>query len=350
MDREPLLEFLARFGDLAEAPDRSTLSEAQFDLLSCPGEGWALRGPAPLDVTARERLWLLTASHEPSRRGWEVLSERNTSLVWCDLATGRVEVRDAFPPPKTKRPTTAGRRSREGPPPDEDDESAGLVTFEVRALVPGFPWAAGRHAFTLIAYDQATNTVQVELTAPPEPGTEEPPPPRPGVPWSEALRLGGLARTAAELPDARLRYDRLPETPACEALGAVLTGPSEVTAGEGPVWVHGAARALAPLTQRVAPPPDELPPPDEDEPPLPVAVVPALLALRRLDERYPETVPLRLLAFAPEAPGPDEPVELTFRANLTGLLERRLEPDPYPYQLYLIVGEHVSAPLAFTVA
>jgi hypothetical protein len=253
----------------------------------------------------------------------------NAVAVASDIGRGSVIVRPAFrndpskapgPAPKIPSADDAGKDSVVIPP--GAGGSAGTAWLDFRALL-GLPWRESQLAIRVIAFDEVSNPVLVQLSG-------------------EGSASESFSRGEALEIAANAQFAPTGETPSLDSNGVVLSlDANEAAAGTGPLRVHGALR-LPLSTQSIVPPLQWA-----DWFRLPAAIVKATLLItiknRTATARMDIAVPIR----SDRELQPGEVVDATFSLDLSKDLPVKLSPGSYC--IYLIAGEYLSGPHRLTL-
>ena len=168
---------------LAEEHD---FTKREFALLDMDFEGLAVNAPAMINPARQDRLPVVLATVETTRRQWEVFKGKNLILLACHIESGDLYLDNAYPPPE-KMPEDEPF-SRQPPEPGDTPpytSCANIEMFQARERL-NLPWEPGSFALAVISYDRVSNVVEVHLKGdqPPETGTAKPvfPAPKPNFP------------------------------------------------------------------------------------------------------------------------------------------------------------------------
>ena len=291
-------------------------------------QGIRIRAPEHLDVRTQTQLPVLLLSKCTGLRDWQVNPRRNAVLVGVDGGTGTVRAGWAFPTHKRINTERMQRSLEQADEPGPEDAASVMVSAQ---LLTGrealdLPWTAGEHSLTLIRYDWRSNTVRVRL-----------------VDRIEAQAAGYPAENARKLVSNEVpaRFQRDEHTPSVEGTGAALSAPSRAEARASGFVVRGVMRLLIPAGCIVAH--DEM-----DGARLPGAVLRGAILLIKRDELSPVQVEVEIPIFTRGKVMPGDEVEGCFTLDLyaLGLREQLLRGDTL---LYLVAGDHVSAPSSVEV-
>ncbi|MCC6558885.1 MAG: hypothetical protein IT372_38645 [Polyangiaceae bacterium] len=313
---QEVVEALGRIPDEAllegRAPD---LAQRGYDALDdVEFEGLALRAPARVEMRKRTSVPALVATEQGAERTRQVPLAHNACFLVTRLGRGDRWASPAFPPPPGKRPGPPTKQPSPARPVDPTMRVQGVELRDLREI-GALPWEPGRYAVRILAWDWQSNTVPIALDG-------DAAAPRP----ARVVAASGAPGTPDSLPS----FVRGPGSPTLEGAGTALSLPSAPVQEGAPVVARGALRLEADA---------EWPRTAEGG-----AVIPAHVVLARLGIVMPIVLDLYLPVSAAGNPAPGAAVEAYFSVDLD-----KLAPSPLPaadYQVYLIAGEHVSAPAA----
>jgi hypothetical protein len=313
----------------------------------------AISAPSRVYLDRHEELPVLVASCQTGLRRWQVNYDPNTHVIAADLATG--VVRTGLPFIKGKRELTP-QPSMSGTPPDEINARAvanSVRKINVRKYID-LPWRPSQLALAVIVYDWVSNTIVVELVG--EKDHQAALQSTPPFPREMAIELARKVRRAKEDPESLLSFEASADTPKLEGQGLALSVPDSVSGETSPVRIQGAVKVELPAGFIVEPPPDEEGAPTDDggvtsgdaEPlDVPAAVLAATLMLAELDVRYPRQGLIQVPVYSETPLKPGDTVEACFSMDLRAVLEGDLPPSTY--QVYFILGAHISGPYPMTI-
>lgn len=272
------------------------LSDTDFD-------GLLLRAPARVAIHDETTLPAVLASRETVLRAWQVMPGDNLLLFAMDLDTG--VVRFARPLADPKEALASFEDSVPRPPPPNAAAASGHDTgawhLDARALL-GLHWEPAHVNLFAISLDRASNSVQVLLDAPLAHFASGPTAPHPPAAEGSGLpsyRQGHLSPAA---PDAGATFELLVKGRDLAVAGAFVIPARDAHLAQAPRLAAAAGiRAL----------------------------VPATVAILRLDGRAPWLVPLVIPVYGDAPANPGAPLHGWFTVDVTAQLGHPLPAGHY---------------------
>lgn len=331
---------------LAEARRSGLLDE----LILLDGfQGIALGGPATVDVGSRDRLPLLWAKRAGNIRNWQVVAERNSTLIVSDLASGKITVQNAFAGPK-KIDYRDLPKSAEGDPKDvvaPQGATASCDILDVRQIM-NLPWRPGRFAISLVMFDWIANILEVELKrdgAPMSPGEADPL----AIPRAVAAEWEQKRQKAAKVTYPAFAFSPAAKTPKLQGEGIALNVPESFTGGTAPWLIHGSAHLKLSPGNLVQPPAPTSPAEKADPttPSVPDAILRVSLLLAQLDAPLRKIdVEIPVTGKGPLKAG-DE-VDVAFTVDIKAVLHSELPIAKY--QVYAAGGNQIAGPYPLVIS
>jgi len=198
----------------------SDFSNREFALLDLPFEGVAINSPSTIDLAGRGTLPLVMAIADTTRRQWEVVRNKNLTLVAMSMDTDTILIHPAIAPPE-KEPADEPF-SRQPPEPIETQpytKSVKIEMIEARSRLE-LPWQPGKYRLAVINFDRVSNAVEVELRGAGKPEEGRVVTSVFSPPGQAAVTLSGKK---VSLPN----YDILPFTPPLSQDGLAFVLPAE---------------------------------------------------------------------------------------------------------------------------
>lgn len=310
-------------------------------------QGIALGGPDIVDVGKQDRLPLLWAKRAGNIRNWQVVAERNSTLIVSDLASGRILAQNAFAGPK-KIDYRDLPKSAEGDAKDvvaPQGATASCDILDARQIM-NLPWRPGRYAISLVMFDWVANTLEVEFR-------------RDGAPMaqaeSDALAIPRTAaaeweqkrQKAAKVTFPAFVFAPTDKNPKLQGEGIALQVPDSFASGT-PQWlIHGAARLkLSPgnIVLRPAPSSPELA--GAATPSVPDAILRVSLLLAQLDAPLRKIdIEIPIIGKGPVRSG--DTVDAVFTVDIKAALHSELPAAPY--QVYAAGANHIAGPYPLVI-
>lgn len=300
-------------------------------------EGVAVSSPASVPTGSRATLPVLLAMQRRGLQAWEVNRDNNTVVFAADRATGLVRTGPVFRDAKAEdfsSPPPGARPNR----PDEASAEAivtGVTKFDARDILD-LPWGPGRWSIGILLFDQASNTVDVDLEG------EGPPP----APRAAAASPRPAAATTKAPPAGMATYAGPPRAalPEGSPAGAIAVDPAPGEASR--LTVHGSFRVTA-SAAHLAPGAGKIVETDGSERSV-AAVVPVTIAIVGLDAPRPMLKPLAVPVYGDAAARPGDLLEGRFSVDalappVFGLPAGR-------YAAWLFVDGRVFGPAVFDYA
>ncbi len=300
--------------ELLDAAEASLVKSGYQALKQVRFDGLVLRAPAHVELRTHTSVPTLVAMSLGAERADQVPLPDNAALLVTRLGSGERWVVPAFPPPEGKIPLPPSRRPKPPPPANPTMRVTGVKRLDLIEL-KALPREPGRYAVRILAWDWQSNTVVITLA---EGGA---------VPGPAQARL--LSRPPS-VPEAVLDFFSNQEKPMLEGRGVALSLPTAPVKEGTPLLVRVALRLKAeagwPRTADGA------------------TVIPSHVVLTRRGRVMPLILELPIALPADREVVPGSEVEASFSVDLD-----RLASSPLPaadYQVYLVAGESVSAPVS----
>ena len=320
------------------------------DLILMDGfQGIALGGPAIVDVGNQDRLPLLWAKRAGNLRNWQVVAERNSTLIVSDLAAGRIAVQNAFAGPK-KIDYRDLPKSGEGDPKDvvaPQGATAGCDILDARQIM-NLPWRPGRYAISLVMFDWVANTLEVEFNRNGAAMTSAETDAL-AIPRAAAAEWEQKRQKAAKATYPAFAFAPTAKTPKLQGEGIALNVPDSFTGGTSPWLIHGAAHLKLSPGNLVQPPsPSSLAEnADQTSPSVPDAILRMSLLLAQLDAPLRKIdVEIPVTGKGPFKAG-DE-VDVVFTVDIKAVLHSELPIAKY--QVYAAGGNQIAGPYPLAIS